>query len=176
MQFRADPSRTKQDYAPKFGTVWHKIDDTQPLSCQSTQPETSIMKEIRLPCGKVALVSDCDWDRVHGIKWYDRGGGYVRARIGKGIGGDGGHWYLHRFILQPPAGMDVDHIDCNPLNNTRENLQLLTRSRNCMRSVRAKVSGVTFEKGRTNPWRARLRIDGKMHQLGLFKTEEAGKN
>lgn len=124
------------------------------------------MREIRLPCGKVALVSDEDHYRVASLSWSDRGGGYIRARFKKSAGGDGSSVYLHRFIMNAPIGMDVDHIDGNPLNNTRENLQILSRSRNIMKVRRG---GVTPDRGQ---WRARLRIDGKMVRLGLYADEE----
>src|SRR5688572_1565148 len=38
--------------------------------------------------------------------------------------------YLHRLIMQAPAGMEVDHRDGNGLNNRRENLRLVTRTQN----------------------------------------------
>lgn len=120
------------------------------------------MKEIHLPCGKVALVSDEDHYRVSKLSWSDRGGGYVRARFKKKAGGDGRIVYLHRFILYAPAGFDVDHIDRNPLNNTRENLRIVTRSRNLMRG------SVTLDRGK---WRARMRVDGKQVSLGLYGSE-----
>ena len=103
------------------------------------------------------------------LKWSDRGGGYVRARFAKAVGGDGGFVYLHRFIMRAPPGVDVDHMDGNPLNNTRENLQIVTRSRNIMRTQRG---GVTRAR---NKWRARIRVDGIVVNLGCFVTEEAAR-
>jgi len=130
------------------------------------------MKQIALPCGKVAFVSDEDWHRVSKLSWSDRGDGYVRARWGKRIGGHGGIVYLHRFLLAAPTGYVVDHIDSNPLNNTRENLQITTQSRNCMRADKAKNGGVTYDRY-CGHWVARMRYDGRKVHLGSFPTQEA---
>ncbi len=124
------------------------------------------MRTIPLACGKTVTVSDCDFKRVSLLSWSDRGNGYARARFRKGAGGDGSVVYLHRFILGAPHGVIVDHIDGNPLNNTRENLQFSTQSRNIMR---AKNGGVTKAR---NKWRARLRVDGKMRSLGCYPSKE----
>ena len=38
--------------------------------------------------------------------------------------------YMHRSIMSPPEGMDVDHEDHNGLNNQRSNLRVGTRGQN----------------------------------------------
>lgn len=130
------------------------------------------MKHIDLPCGKIATVSDEDWPRVSKLSWSDRGNGYVRARFKKSAGGDGGFVSLHRFIMSAPDGYVVDHIDGNPLNNCRDNLQITTNSRNGMRSDFAKARGVSFDRY-CGHWVARLRVDGRKVHLGSFSTREA---
>lgn len=125
--------------------------------------------KIALPCGKVAIISAIDAQRVSGMKWSDRGKGYARARWRKKDGGDGTIVYLHRFILSAPKGSIVDHIDGDPLNNTRENLQIISQSRNIMKSRRAVAGGVTAHRGK---WRARMRVDGEMRSLGVYESKE----
>lgn len=125
--------------------------------------------EINLPCGKVTKVSEIDKDRVIDLKWSDKGGGYVRARWSKKYGGDGSFIYLHRFVLSAPKGLVVDHIDGNPLNNTRDNLQIISQSRNCMKSKKAITGGVSYDRGK---WRARMRVDGVMRSLGVYDSRE----
>jgi len=78
------------------------------------------VREIPLPCGRVAIVSEEDYPRASTIRWSTNGRGYVRGRWRQALGGHGGNVYLHRFIAAAPAGMVVDHIDSNPLNNTRD--------------------------------------------------------
>lgn len=41
------------------------------------------------------------------------------------------HGYLHRVIMGDiPAGMEIDHINRNTLDNRRDNLRIVTRSQN----------------------------------------------
>jgi hypothetical protein len=125
-------------------------------------------RELHLPNGNVAMVSEEDWERVSMLTWSQTEHGYVRGFYGVKKGGDGRCVKLHRWIMSAPAGMVVDHIDGNPLNNTRENLQITTQSRNLMRSP-SKRGGVTRQGSR---WRARLSVDGKSVSLGLYDTEK----
>jgi len=126
------------------------------------------VREIPLPGGMVALISEEDYRRVSAMKWSTNGRGYVRGRWRQALGGHGGNVYLHRFIAAAPAGMVVDHIDGNPLNNTRDNLQITTNARNVMRE---RPGGVTFDK-RLGKWRVRKRVDGRMVDFGLFERRE----
>jgi len=81
---------------------------------------------------------------------------------------------LHRFILDAPIGVQVDHKDGNPLNNTRENLRLCSQSQN-LQNQRAKqnthLKGITFRRDR-NRWKARIKINGKELFLGYYRTQE----
>lgn len=129
------------------------------------------MKKIPLSNGKVAFVSDEDWPVISHLRWRDKGGGYVQARYKKSAGGSGEFVYLHRFIMSPPPGYVVDHIDGNPLNNTRENLQVTTYSRNSMRFGHARMPGMSFDRQK-NMWRVRLKMDGRLFDFGLFNTKE----
>ena len=87
--------------------------------------------------------------------------------------------YLHRFLLDAPKGMEVDHIDGDPANNRRSNLRLCTRAENG-RNVRRRVDNSSGLKGvcwhkRVRRWRAQIRINGKHGHLGYFETFEQAK-
>lgn len=91
-------------------------------------------KEVALSKGKVAIVDDEDFDRVSEYRWFYRGL-HGRSSVEYAIRTfyrDGKHRtvYLHRFILDAPHGVEVDHIDRNGLNNRRSNIRLATRSLN----------------------------------------------
>ena len=96
------------------------------------------MKQIPLTQGKFALIDDADFDAVSARKWHAM---TDRKRPGKWYAATGIHRssstrriYLHRFLMQPPAGLDVDHRDGDGLNNVRSNLRVSTRSQNIANS------------------------------------------
>lgn len=91
------------------------------------------MKTIKLTnSDKCAIVSDCDFDHVNKYRWFlknTRGNEYYVARSyrdGKKVK----TMYLHRFIMNCPDDLQVDHKDMNRLNNTRENLECVSNAEN----------------------------------------------
>jgi len=82
--------------------------------------------------------------------------------------------YLHRYLIEPPEGFEVDHWDGNPLNNRRENLRALTRALNCQNvSRRPGLRDVFLISGLvTRPWRVQVRLDGVVYYGGYFTTAE----
>ena len=82
--------------------------------------------------------------------------GYIRIRRGKK------QHYLHRLIWEElvgpiPAGMQIDHIDGNKLNNSIENLRVVSPEVNCKNKVKLSrnqtgTTGVQLRAGRY--WRA----------------------
>lgn len=80
---------------------------------------------------------------------------------------------IHREILNPPPGKQVDHINGNGLDNRRSNLRLATKSQN-MANVRLTKSNKSGVKGvhwrnREKRWVAQLTFQGKTTQLGYFR-------
>jgi hypothetical protein len=61
----------------------------------------------------------------------------------------------------------VDHIDRNPLNNSNENLRIVTNQQNTFNTA---ARGTTY-KARLNKWEAKIAINGKTIYLGVFPTE-----
>lgn len=76
---------------------------------------------------------------------------------------------IHRFVMGMNADddMQVDHINCNQLDNRRENLRKCTSVEN-MRNRLSK--GASFNKG-AGRWRAQVHSSGKRVHLGYFDTE-----
>jgi len=84
---------------------------------------------------------------------------------------------LHRFLLGEPHCMEVDHIDCDGLNNRLSNLLEANRPENARnrrlnRNSTSGYKGVTPE-GRLGKWRARIKINGTKYSLGCWPTPEA---
>lgn len=71
---------------------------------------------------------------------------------------------LHRFILGAKKGQEVDHVNGDTLNNTRENLRICTKSQNRMNQDKYKnnnsgYKGVHFDR-HIGKWRAQVNKDG----------------
>jgi hypothetical protein len=135
---------------------------TVPSSCPS-------VKIIRLPSGQEVLVDAADYEKIAPYSWRVMGtgvGGMVKAR----------RVYLHRFILNAPPGVQVDHANRNTLDNRRENLRLCTASQNCANKEKPRRPTFSIYKGvyrekRGKPWRAQIGIRGQRVYLGTFATE-----
>jgi hypothetical protein len=73
-------------------------------------------------------------------------------------------WMFHNGDI--PDGMQIDHIDRNPLNNAIENLRCVTPQVNEWNKAHKNVN---FEKGK---WRARVQKDGKHYNYGLYNFKD----
>lgn len=141
------------------------------------------MKEIPMTKGYVALIDDDDYGRVAELQW--------RALVGRAR--TDGHcdvravrWdtrpgekrmvlYLHRFIVDAPDGMEVDHKNGDTLDNRRCNLRVCTRAENQhnQRAQSGKSStfkGVVWNKA-NGKWVAQIRFSGERRYLGSFCSE-----
>lgn len=89
---------------------------------------------------KVTIVDDEDYDKVMAAiseksKWYAVNHNPSSKYYAMNGGRDKS---VHRVIMDAPKGMDVDHINGDPLDNRKENLRLCTRRENCRnKKVRA---------------------------------------
>lgn len=91
------------------------------------------MKAIPLVNGGETLVDDEDFARFGHLPWKQNRGGYVSRTWGKKEGGTGETLYLARLIMGAGPGEDVHHVDRNPLNNQRRNLECLTEQEHLRR-------------------------------------------
>ena len=147
------------------------------------------MREVPLTQGYVALVDDEDWELVSQYSWsVDKSGKrrtqYAQTAFKVKIEGRmlkvTKKISLHRFLMNPPDGMEIDHINGDGLDNRRANLRLATREENARNTQKrrscssSKFKGVTFMKGggRKKRWLAQIRIKSKTFKIGLFLTEE----
>lgn len=134
------------------------------------------MREILATNGRVVAVDDDDYDRVAGYKWYAFLTGkswYVNTRI------DRKTVYIHRLITGAPAGMDVDHLDGDGLNNQRNNLRVCTHQQNQQNMRKPNIpthsiyKGVTkMARGGKKIWMAQVKHNKKHIHCGYFETQE----
>jgi len=137
------------------------------------------MVEVPLTQGKVALIDDEDAERVLAHKWCARWDKScrrwraIRYASGKQKGRAA---FLHRFIMNAPDGIQVDHINQDPLDNRRSNLRFATNSQNCCNKGRhidnaSGFKGVWWNK-RRGTFHAEIEHNGKRYHLGCFATAE----
>lgn len=125
------------------------------------------------------LVDDEDFDRLAKHSWcLLRGGGnkqrlYAQANVK--ISGKWKRVLMHRFILNAPDGVKIDHEDNNGLNNQKGNLRYATRNQNQHnsgpRGGRSRFKGVSWSKV-SSKWVAQICSNNVRKYLGLFVDEE----
>lgn len=101
---------------------------------------------------------------------------YVRRRWGTGENNKS--VLLHQAVIgEVLAGLEIDHINGDPLDNRISNLRICTHSENARNNKKtasrthSKFKGVSKHKGR-NPWYAYINVCGIHKHLGVFGTEE----
>lgn len=118
--------------------------------------------------GRPFFISPEDYDKVKEYCWVESHG-YIVARDR-----DGTIIRLHRFILDAPDGMFVDHINHDCFDDRRCNLRIVdplksTWNQGTREDNRCGVRGVYQSKGR---WIARINVNKKHIVLGRFDTME----
>lgn len=114
----------------------------------------------------MVVVSDCDYNEVSKWCWSLDKQGYAKRSIGKNKSIS-----MHQQIMGKNDGYEIDHIDKDKRNNTRENLRWVTRSQNNLnRNVdpRSKTGHNGINKCKTGSYRVRL----SHKELGRYKTLE----
>jgi hypothetical protein len=82
---------------------------------------------------------------------------------------------MHRWIMNPPPYLVVDHFDHNGLNNTKQNLRICTQLENAA-NQKPRKDGSSIYKGvcwnkRDKIWDVRLRHNAKNLYIGSFHNE-----
>lgn len=137
-------------------------------------------QKIELTQGFSTLVDEADYKALSYFKWYalrSAKGVYAARRNDRGL-------YprillMHRFLIDAPEGIEVDHIDNDSLNNTRTNLRLATKSQNGASTRRfdsdgnvKRTRGIGFYR---NKWTASIKVEGRSIYLGRFDNEADAK-
>lgn len=133
------------------------------------------MKRIPLTQGKFALVDDIDSSFVSSFKWCIKKHG--RTFYAKYSRHKKPHTtYMHVLIMQPPKGMEIDHIDGDGLNNQRKNLRVCTHAENMKNSQKRLGNKSGFKRvfflKESGRWSASIGVNGKRLHLGHFLSKE----
>ena|ERR1044071_5880442 len=139
-----------------------------------------VMKLIPLSHGKVTMVDDVDFEFLSQRKW----DAYWKRRNGTVV------WYavhshprrprtwMHRVIAQRvglPWSERYDHVDCDGLNNQRDNIRPCTVGQNMANSRKrlgcsSRYKGVSWHQ-RQMKWSVCIGVNGKYRFLGRFDDE-----
>lgn len=122
--------------------------------------------------GLYAIVDEEDFGRVSAHAWFLTRQGYLIANMT--AGGRRVHPRMHRFILGPPAGQDVDHKNGNKLDNRKGNLRAATRAQSCANRPKLGHSRWPYKglRLRGGKWRVRINVAGVQREFGRFDTAE----
>lgn len=136
------------------------------------------MRELTLSRGKVAQVSDSDYEKASKQKW-----SALLTKDEKWYAVcmmDGKYIYLHRYLMEAGPDEQVDHIDGSGLNCQRDNMRICNNRQNSMnQKAQARNNKISKYKGvgryrNSSTWRAYIFFE-KQINLGNYKTEdEAG--
>lgn len=136
--------------------------------------------------GKVAVVDAADFSHLSQFRWHwlppIRGcvgsQGYAVRNLPRTKGAPNGTISMHREIMQPPPGYEVDHIrPGSGLDNRRCNLRVVDHATNTRNKARIRTNasgyrGVSWHKV-TGKWQASINRDARQVYLGLFENAEA---
>lgn len=123
--------------------------------------------------GKTFLIDTSDLDTVRRYSWCFSKTGYLVANNGNKV------IRLHRYLLDAPSGIVVDHINGDPSDNRRCNLRLCSQkdnSRNCRPTKGSKTGIVGVKITESGRYVAQIMVDGKLITIGNYATlNEAAK-
>lgn len=129
------------------------------------------MATIKIPLTqrKYALIDEEDAALIAAHRWYASKSGpcwyaVTNARNGHTVR------KMHRLILNAPAGVDVDHINGDGLDNRRCNLRLATRAQNNANNRRVSNSG--YKGVRWNEQCGGWIVEVKSTYVGVYETKE----
>ena len=122
-------------------------------------------------------VRSLKWGKVKELKRVIHNSGYFMVNIYKI--GKRKYFLVHQlvamaFLNHKPEGMNlvVDHINKNKLDNSFENLRIITNRENCSNKFERNLpTGVCWFKC-SKKYRAQIQINGKVKCLGYFLTPQ----
>lgn len=128
---------------------------------------------IALTKGQWSWIDEEDYPSVSRFKWCanEKECGTYAVTYVRGYG----YLTLHSFLMQPPPGKVVDHIDGDSLNNRRSNLRVVTQSQNLMnkrvrRNTVLRFKGVNWDKSR-GKWMVKVQKEREVIWIGRFDDE-----
>ena len=129
---------------------------------------------VPLAGGGEAVIDATDAALVGARNWHSRPttrDGLVHVRCCIYESGVRSKRYLHRMLMNPPPGFEVDHVDGDGLNNRRANLRVATRTENQWnrRSLINPLGKGVYER-ENGSFMSRIRANDRVYHLGSYQT------
>lgn len=123
--------------------------------------------KIKLTKGYCAIIDSSSYHLIKNHSWYTSIGNYAYSRINRKL------IPMHRLIINAKPGEFVDHINGNTLDNRKRNLRICTKSENGFNrtKTRQNSSGYKGVYRHAKNWRARIKVNYKLINLGTYKTK-----
>ena len=124
--------------------------------------------------GGFAVVDEADRPLVDGLKWSLNGSGYAQhCRFEGGVAIL--RVIMHRLLMAPKAGLVVDHINGDRLDNRRCNLRVCTNAENSRNRRPSKNAPFGYKGVRASGksrFAAVVWLDNRSHKIGTFASAE----
>jgi hypothetical protein len=132
------------------------------------------MPQILLHNGMSAAVDEADYEQLAPYRWQATcsSGRVWYAIRSVNDAGKTRTIHMHRQIMAPSAGMLVDHINRDGLDNRRENLRLATPSQSNANRILPSANCFRGIKRRGTKWHAKIQISRRGYFLGSYETAE----
>jgi hypothetical protein len=144
------------------------------LNNKYTISEDGSRCEIFFHDGSSFLIDSEDLDKISHMTWFRGKRGYPVAATSRKLPGGRRNVSVHRLLLSPPQGYDVDHISGDKLDNRKSNLRICSHQQNMfnqkMRSTNSSgYYGVSYMKN-CGKYEAYIHFNGRKNYLGIFDT------
>lgn len=133
---------------------------------------------VPLTQGFFTIIDKDDFEKVSQFNWQVgiRPNGRKYARKSPRTPGEE---KLHRFIMNPPRNKEIDHINCDTLDNRKCNLRICDRAENRKNTVKQKGNFSSKYKGvhwiaKRNRWMSQIVVNKKKITIGDFSTDIEG--
>ncbi|MBL0320689.1 MAG: HNH endonuclease [Alphaproteobacteria bacterium] len=132
------------------------------------------------PTGQVALIDRQDLLLFASHAFYPAKAKYTHYLIASvEVDGAKRTQKFHRMLLKPPKHLQVDHINCNGLDNRRSNLRVVTAVVNINNRQNLKPRGGSLYFGvakhptatKEHKWACRITYEKKTKRLGIYDSE-----
>ena len=131
--------------------------------------EVVLENKYKVEVGRAIIDLD-DLNKVKNYRWHMTHKGYIVTKLNnKDI-------RLHRYIMDCPNGMVVDHINGCKYDNRKTNLRVCTQTENNRNRNKYKKNASSIYKGvfydkKKGKWRALIQINKKSKHIGYYDSE-----